>query len=117
MTTALGCGVQVLCCGPFIAGEIPDPLAYTYLQADGQPIDLQGYQVKFCFAERWMGQMKQGNAQTLDPAGGTVSYGWAATDLALPGRYLGMFWASKANQRSYASLPIRFDVAAALCSV
>jgi BppU N-terminal domain len=113
--TAIACRQAPLCCGPFVAGEIPDPLVYQFQNADGSPIDLQGYQVQFCFAEQWGGQVREANAQTLDAAQGTVTYDWAATDLALPGRYLAMFWAKKAAQRYYASVPIRFDVAFALC--
>lgn len=110
------CTQATLCCGPFTAGEIPDPLVYRFLNAAGDPIDLQGYQVRFCWAERWVGPVGDENAQTTDAADGEVTYQWAADDLLAPGRYTGLFWATKANQSRYASLPIAFDVLAAGCS-
>lgn len=111
-----GCRQEILCCGPFVAGEQPDPITYSFLDADGQPIDLQGFQVQWCWAERWAGPVGEANAQTIDAAGGRVEYDWGQSDLALPGRYTGFFWATKGNQRVYASLPIRFDVHAAACA-
>jgi BppU N-terminal domain len=110
-----GCPPKTLCCGPFLAGEHPDPITYTFLDAAGAPIDLQGYQVRFCWAERWTGPVGDANAQTIDAPGGTVSYDWGHSDLAAPGQYTALFWAEKGNQRRYASLPIRFDVVAAAC--
>lgn len=110
----MSCRQTPLCCGPFTAGEVPDPLAYRFQQADGSPIDLQGFQARFCWAERW-GPGGEGNAQTTDAAGGEVTYSWQDGDLATPGRYVGYFWVEKGNQIRYASLPIGFDVLAAAC--
>ena len=108
------CTQDALCCGPFMAGEIPDALSYRFLRADGSPVDLQGFQARFCWAERW-GPGGSGNAQTTDAVNGEVTYTWGAADIAAPGRYTGHFWVEKGNQTRYASLPIRFDVLAAAC--
>jgi BppU N-terminal domain len=111
--TAVSCRQAPLCCGPFTAGETPDPLRYRFLDGAGDPIDLTGADAAFCFAERW-GGVKTGPA-TVDAAAGAVTYSWAAGDLADPGRYTGHFWVELDDGRVFASLPIRFDVLFPAC--
>jgi hypothetical protein len=115
MTTR--CGPTTLCCGPFVAGEIPDPVVYSFQKADGSPLPLDGYTAWFCWAERW-GGAGQADAQVSDAAGGEVTYAWTGGELAAPGRYTGQFWVDRPGSppSRYASLPIRFDVYAPVCA-
>jgi hypothetical protein len=114
MTT---CAVAPLCCGPFLAGEVPDPIAYRFLQADGSAIDVSGYTVSFCWAERWGGAAARVGQVTDGPAG-EVTYTWQPGDLASPGQYTALFWATDPDSAPrYASVPIRFDVAFPACQV
>jgi hypothetical protein len=115
MTTR--CAQDPLCCGPFTAGEVPDPLAYSFLRADGSPIPLGGFTTSFCWSEKWGGAEAR-PAQLTDAQGGTVTYAWQPGDLDTPGQYTGLFWATDADGAPrYASVPIRFDVHWPACQV
>ena len=109
------CAPDRLCCGPFVAGEIPDPLVYRFLNADGSPKDLTGYTASFCWAERW-GAAGGGDASITDAPDGEVTYTWAAGDLATPGRMTGQLWVEQAGGARYASVPIAYDVHAGVCA-
>jgi hypothetical protein len=107
----LSCPPQRLCTGPFVAGEVPDPIVYQFQDAAGAPIDLTGFAaLTWCWAERWGGAQAR-PAEAVDPAQGTVRYVWGADDLDSPGQFTGHFWATQEGGRRYASVPIRFDVA------
>lgn len=66
--------------GPYCNGERPEPLSYTFLDADGDPIDLTGYTATFRLSIN--GATGESNAATVTtPASGLVTYTWAADDL------------------------------------
>jgi hypothetical protein len=110
------CRPARLCCGPFTAGEVPAPLTYRFLDADGAPLPLDGFQAVFCWAERFdPAAAGQQPAQVTDPDQGEVTYTWSGAELASPGRYTGQLWAWDASNR-YASVPISFDSYAAVCA-
>lgn len=66
--------------GPYTAGEVPEPLEYQFLDADGDPIDLTGYTAAFRLSID--GATGTENAATLSaPRGGRVTYTWETGDL------------------------------------
>jgi hypothetical protein len=102
------CRRQTVCLGPFVAGEIPDPLVYEFLDADGNPMDLTGYTASFAYAELW-GTPAAVRSAVAD--GSTVTYTWQASDLAVPGRYHGELWTGEADGiPAYASVQLRWNV-------
>lgn len=111
------CPPQTLCCGPFAAGEVPDPLVYSFQKADGSPLPIAGFAAMFCWAERW-GPGGQSGASVSNGPAGEVTYTWQAGDLARPGRYQGQFVVTQpgGSGRRYASLMIAFDVLAGVCA-
>ena len=111
MTT---CHQTPLCCGPFVVGERPDPLRYVFLDSAGAPIDLTGYVASFCWAEAW-GEVGTGPAEVTDPTGGEVTYTWQPAALASPGRFTGQVWVDDSGGRRYASVPVRYNIAAGIC--
>jgi hypothetical protein len=105
----MSCPPQTVCTGPFVAGEVPDPLSYTFLYADGTPINLTGYQARFAYAEQAARDAPVSRTAALGPADGEVVYTWEAADLAVPGRYVGELWAGDGTLR-YASVRVRWNV-------
>jgi hypothetical protein len=95
--------------GPFIAGEHPPPLAYTFEDANGVPINLTGYSAKLVLTEI-DGLPSTADAAVTTPAEGEVTYTWAEGDLATPGVYEAVIWAGNGGTTRFASLPIRFVV-------
>jgi BppU N-terminal domain len=109
------CAADELCVGPFVAGEVPDPLVYQYQKADGSPLPLDGYSASFCWAERW-GPGGQAGASVTDAPQGEVTYTWTGPEVEQPGQYSAQLWVEKAGSPRYASLRIRYQVAAAVCA-
>lgn len=90
--------------GPYVVGEIPPPLEYTFLDASGVAINLTGFVARFQRAEI-QGGFTGGvtvNAAVTDPVNGKVTYTWTATDFPHPGRFGGMFFVGNGTNR-YAS--------------
>jgi len=66
--------------GPFVAGEVPEGLEYTFLDSDGVAIDLTGFTATF--------HLKIGEAEAddllatvSDPTEGTVTHTWLEGEL------------------------------------
>lgn len=95
--------------GPFVVGEKPAPLIYTYADAAGQPIDLTGYTVKFSYREHF-GSYTTVDAVLLDGPTGQVQYVWAGTEFPTAGHYTAQFWVGNGSNR-FASIYLTFDVA------
>jgi hypothetical protein len=66
--------------GPYTSGERPEPLEYSFLDADGAPVNLTGFTATFRLSIN--GQPGSSNAASVTtPLEGTVTYTWAADDL------------------------------------
>lgn len=101
--------------GPYVVGEIPPPLEYTFLDFNGVVINLTGYTVRFQRAEI-LGAFTNAvtvNANLTDPVNGRVTYTWTAADFSSPGRYGGMFFVGNGTNR-YASWLITWTTCASV---
>lgn len=102
--------------GPYVVGEIPPPLEYTFLDASGLAINLTGYTVRFQQAEMHGGGFVDPStvvATLADAVAGRVTYAWVNGDFAQPGRYGGMFFVGNGTNR-YASWLITWTVCASV---
>lgn len=98
--------------GPYTVGEIPAPLVYQFLDADGAAIDLTGYAARFAYAERW-GIAVTANAVVTAAATGHVTYTWDGTEFLVPGQYTALFWVGN-NTNRFASVRLEYDVQASV---
>lgn len=101
--------------GPYVVGEIPIPLQYTFLDSNGVPINLTGFTVKFQRGEvdGTFSNPVTVNAQLTDAVNGVVTYPWTAADFPHPGRYGGMFFVGNGTNR-YASWLITWTTCASV---
>ena len=95
--------------GPYVVGERPIPLQYTFQDSNGNVIDLSGYTAKFEYHEQF-GPVTTANATIPTPTNGTAQYTWLGTEFTTPGHYRARFWVGNLAQR-FASVLITFDVA------
>ena len=84
----------------YVAEEVPEPLEYTWTDADGQPIDFST--TVWNASIRW----QVGNqdpvekpAALTDAANGVWTYVWQPGDLDTPGTYRGEFVVENDAQR------------------
>lgn len=101
--------------GPYVVGEIPIPLEYTYVDSDGVPINLTGFTAVFQRGEvdgAFVNAVTQSAAVT-DAIGGKVTYTWNTTDFPHPGRFGGMFFVGNGTNR-YASWLITWTTCASV---
>jgi hypothetical protein len=98
--------------GPYVVGEKPPPLQYTFLDSTSSPIDLSGYTAKFDIREK-DGAPSTYNATVLNPSGGVVQYTWTGVEFPTSGSYLSELWVGNGVVR-YASILIKFDVRTAV---
>ncbi len=96
--------------GPFVAGEKPSPLVYTFLDDGGAAINLTGFTAKLNVRERW-GLAVQYNATVSQPEAGKVTYTWTGAEFPTAGRYTAEIWAGNGTLR-YDSILIEFTVRA-----
>jgi hypothetical protein len=94
--------------GPYVTGEKPPTLSYTFLDSSGAAIDLTGYTAKFNIKERW-GAATQYSATVATPASGIVTYAWTGAEFLTPGHYEAEFWVGNTTLR-YDSIRLKFDV-------
>lgn len=97
--------------GPFVTGEIPDPLEYQYLDANGAAMPISGYSATFTVRERFatIPTVNTVAAVVTNALLGKVTYTWDGTEIIPQGRYYAEFWIGNGVQR-YASEAIEFDV-------
>lgn len=86
--------------GPYVAGEVPEPLEYVFLDPDGNPIDLTGFAATFVLQ---LGAAASATlaASVTDAAAGTVSHTWLDGELTAGALYA-EFWVDNGTNR-YAS--------------
>ena len=101
--------------GPYVVGEIPPPLEYTFLDATGAAINITGYAARFQQAEIDGGftNATTSNAVVTDGANGKVTFTWTAANFAHPGRFGGMFFVGNGTNR-YASWLITWTTCASV---
>ena len=102
--------------GPYVVGEIPPPLEYTFLDANGVAINLTGFTVRFQRAEIAGGVFMNPttlNGALADAVNGKVTYTWTAADFPHPGKYGGMFFVGNGTNR-YASWLITWTTCASV---
>jgi hypothetical protein len=97
----------------FIQGEHPEPLEYTYTDADGDPVDLSGFDVVFQFRVG-NGEAVEVPAELADADTGTVMYQWDPADLDGWGLLRALFFVDDGTNGPWASEPIRGYVRPAL---
>lgn len=84
--------------GTFTQGEKPAPLVYQYLDADGVPIDLTGYTVKFVYTDP-NGSAVPADGTAVDLATGKVGYTWTGNEFLIPGPSAAHFWVGNGTNR------------------
>ena len=101
--------------GPYVVGEIPIPLEYTFVDSDGVPLHLNGFTVRFQRGEIDGGFVNAVtvNATLTNGPGGVVTYDWTAADFPHPGRFGGMFFVGNGTNR-YASWLITWTTCASV---
>lgn len=100
--------------GPYSVGEIPQPLQISFVDHDGEAIDLAGYQADFVIerADDAIATDAGGGAGTIPtPASGITQYAFVAADFATAGRYRGQMWVGNGSLR-FASIEYWWDVVA-----
>lgn len=99
--------------GSYVVGEVPPPLEYQFLDADGNPIDLTGFGVAtFQWSPYVQGQFIDPHIETATvstPTEGRVTYVWDGTEFQLPGEYASMFFVNDGTTQ-YASILIFWHV-------
>ena len=95
--------------GPYVVGEIPSPLEYSFLDSAGQPINLTGYTAKLVVRPTDSNTPASYGATVSAPLAGTVTYTWDGTELAQPGPHWAEVWVGNGTNR-FASLRLEFTV-------
>lgn len=99
--------------GSYVVGEVPPPLEYQFLDADGQPIDLSGFGVAtFQWSGYVQGQFVDPVVETAtitDPTVGKVTYVWDGDEFASPGDHAALIYVNDGTVQ-YASVLITWDV-------
>jgi baseplate upper protein BppU len=96
--------------GPFVVGEKPAPILYSFQDSNGLAINLTGYTAKFEVREQDAPFTSDRNAAVVSPpTNGVVQYTWVGDEFPTPGHYLAEFWVGNGGQR-WASILIEFDV-------
>lgn len=89
--------------GPYVMGEKPPPLEYTFLDSGGAAIDLTGYSAVLRVQRTDMDSYTELSALLSDPAAGTVAHAWTGAEFQTPGTYWLEFWVGNTTNR-YASV-------------
>lgn len=98
--------------GPYVAGEKPPPLEYSFKDAAGAAINLTGYDVRF-HVQRTDAVATMHNGTLVSGPNGTVSYTWTGTEFPTAGKYWAEFWVGN-DVNLFASLRLEFTVRAAV---
>lgn len=95
---------------PYVVGEIPLSITYTFTDASGNAVDLSAYESAwFSWIERF-GTGRQAAAAVTNAAQGVVAYTWSEGDIDGPGNYRAQFWVEDDHTNRLASADIRFTV-------
>lgn len=94
--------------GPYVVGEKPPALAYTFKDSQNIAINLTGFTAKFIVKHADSSAVTY-NATVTTPASGIVSYTWTGAEFPLPGSYQAEFWAGNGTSLRYCSVMIKFE--------
>lgn len=95
--------------GPYVMGEKPPPLEYTYLDCNGVRIDLTGYSVLLRVQRTDSTSYLELSALLSDGPNGVVAHAWTGSEFLTPGPHWLEFWAGNGVNR-YASTRLRAEV-------
>lgn len=99
--------------GSFVVGEVPPPLEYQFLDANGVAINLTGFTVvTFQWSELVQGQFVNPVTETgtvSDALNGVVTYVWDGDEFDAPGAHAGIFYVNDGTTQ-YASILITWQV-------
>lgn len=99
--------------GSFVIGEVPPPLEYQFLDADGVVIDLTGFtNATFQWGDYIHGQFIDpviDSASVTDAVTGTVTHIWDGDEFDSPGEHVAMFFVNDGSTQ-YASILITWQV-------
>jgi hypothetical protein len=99
--------------GSYVVGEVPPPLEYQFLDADGVALNLTGFTVAtFQWAELIQGQFVNPTTSTAtvtNAVAGTVTHVWDGDEFDAPGEYAGIFYVNNGTVQ-YASIMITWQV-------
>jgi len=99
--------------GSFVVGEVPPPLEYQFLDADGMVINLTGFTTAtFQWSEVIQGQFVLPHVETAtvsDALTGQVTYAWDGDEFTSPGEYAATFYVNDGTTQ-YASVTITWHV-------
>lgn len=94
--------------GPYVVGEKPPALMYTFLDRLGAAINLTGFTAKFIVKQADSTAVTY-NATVATPASGIVSYTWAGNEFLAAGNYQAEFWVGNGGTLRYCSVMIKFE--------
>lgn len=98
--------------GPYSVGEIPQPLQITFVDFDGNPLDLTNFAVDFVIESiggTTPTDVGSGAATKPDAGAGVTQYAFIAADCLTAGRWRGQMWADNGTVR-LASVEYWWDV-------
>lgn len=103
--------------GSYVVGEVPPPLEYQFLDANGIAIDLTGFgTATFQWSPYVQGQYTDPHVETATvstPDEGRVTYAWDGTEFQSPGEYAAVFFVNDGSVQ-YASILIFWHVCLAV---
>ncbi len=94
------------------AHEQPEPYTYTFLNRDGTPRNLSGFEVAVVFHDPTTDTDTTYTSQVswLDATAGEALFEWPDTLLDTPGNYSLTFWARIAGEQRWSGKPITVTV-------
>lgn len=93
----------------FAAGEIPYPVAHTFLDSSGSAIDLTGWTAWVEIEGPDGVTAGAGAVGTAQATNGIISYTWDEDDMQEPGKYRMLIWVADGINR-FASDLIQYEV-------
>lgn len=89
----------------YAVGEWPEPIDYSFLDADGDPIPLAGFTPTATIEHDDTVTSYDDEVEVTDAPNGTVTFTWPDQTLEAPGAYVLMIWVESSANR-FASEPI-----------
>ena len=104
--------------GSYVVGEVPPPLTYQFLDADGTIINLTGFTIaRFHWSDYVDGGVAVDPVAELaaitNPSEGLVTYTWDGDEFATTGEHVGQFFVNDGTIQ-YASILITWQVCTAI---
>lgn len=95
--------------GPYVRGEKPPPLEYSFLDSGGVAIDLTGYTALLRVQRTDAADYLELTAVVSVAASGTVRHVWTGAEFPTAGDYWLEFWVGNTTNR-YASVRLKASV-------